>query len=116
MEERIEFLINEVMSAPKKYSFPCFAFHKKGIQDDYLGIKELMKNSKMHFALKSNSEPDILKTLNEINANFEIASVGELEKLIDIGVEGHRIIFSNPISNTETIKKAYKHGVRYFSF
>ena len=58
----------------------------------------------------------ILNALNKINANFEIASIGELEKLIKLGVSSDRIICSLPIKTELTVEEMYKYGIRYFVF
>lgn len=70
----------------------------------------------LYYALKPNGEKVVLKVLNSINANFEVASVGEFHKLKSLGVESNRIICSLPVKPIQWLQHLYTDGVRYFVF
>jgi ornithine decarboxylase len=99
-----------------KFDMPCLVFDRKAVQRNYLELKKALDKTRMHYALKANSCNDVLECLKEVDANFEIASLGELKKLESIGIDGKCIIFSNPLADEGIIRAAHKYGVRYFSF
>ncbi|XP_015586912.1 ornithine decarboxylase 1 isoform X2 [Cephus cinctus] len=49
-----------------------------------------------HFAMKCNPNLTVIKVLAALNAGFDCASQYEIEKVIEFGVTGDRIIFANP--------------------
>ena len=95
---------------------PYYYFRKEKIATNYLCFKDTLFVDKLFYALKPNSEKEVLKVLNEVNANFEIASVGEFKKLKNLGVDSKRIICSLPIKPVEWLKELYDNGIDYFVF
>src|SRR6056297_3596458 len=95
---------------------PEYIFDSKAIIDSYHHMCECLKSCDVYYALKANSEIEILKVLNSVDAKFEIASEGELKKLINLNVAADRIICSLPVKSTEIIKCVYNYGCRYFVF
>lgn len=57
-----------------------------------------------------------MSVLNDIGCDFEVASEGEFDKLINIGVDSNKIICSLPVKKISTIEYLYKKGCRYFVF
>lgn len=66
--------------------------------------------------MKSNPLSEILSTLSEVGCGFEIASTGELDKLLFLDVDPSRIIYSNPVKSRDSIAYAFGNGVGSFSF
>jgi ornithine decarboxylase len=67
-----------------------------------------------HFAVKSNPEKAVLQTLIEEGAGFEIASIAELDILLELNVPAQEIFYSNPIKHREYISYAKEKGVQWF--
>ncbi len=59
---------------------------------------------------------EILKLRSRRGLGFEIASEGELDQLVSIGVEPERIITSNPIKSFRFLRMARECGLNYFAF
>lgn len=95
---------------------PYYLFDLKQVQKSYCELKNIMNVDRLFYAIKCNGEDEILKALNKINANFEIASVGELRKLLSLGISVKKIICSLPIKTEEMISEMYALGIRYFVF
>jgi len=79
-------------------------------------IGRSIKNSKVFYAVKANPDIGIIRFLHTLGTGFEIASEGELELLLSIGVEPEKIISSNPVKSLKFLKLASKNGVNRFSF
>ena len=84
------------------------------IQSKYHQFCEALPESKIYYAVKANPNPDIVKLLYELGSGFEIASEGELNLLLQLGVSPSRIISSNPVKTPSFIKNAYTSDIKYF--
>jgi ornithine decarboxylase len=68
------------------------------------------------YAMKCNPSPEILATLRDHGAGFEIASLGELRMLERLGVDPAGVLYSNPVKPPAHIAAAYAAGLWRFSF
>jgi len=68
-----------------------------------------------HFAVKSNPDKRVLKTLDDEGVSFEIASLAELQLLLDLGVSGHEIFYSNPIKSETYLRESAEYGVQWYA-
>mgnify|MGYP001307244841 CR=1 FL=1 len=74
------------------------------------------KDCGVFYAVKANSDPQIVQLVTNSGMGFEISSTTELDLLLDLGVDPKKIITSNPIKAPAFIEKMYNHGVRQFVF
>jgi len=68
------------------------------------------------YAVKCNPDAVVLKLLADLGANFDCASKGEINTVLDLGVSPDRIVFANPCKQTSHIKFAKTHNVRMMTF
>ncbi|HHN65835.1 MAG TPA: type III PLP-dependent enzyme, partial [Nitrospirae bacterium] len=73
-------------------------------------------NSKVFYAVKAHPDIEVVRLIDSLDLNFEIASEGELGLLRELGVSPERIISSNPVKSPDFIREAYSYGIRYFAF
>jgi ornithine decarboxylase len=69
-----------------------------------------------YYAVKCNSSPEVLETLADCGARFEIASGGELELLGPLGIDPEDVLYSNTVKPPSHIATAYEAGVWRFAF
>jgi len=98
------------------YRGPQLHFHPERLEQQLGQFKRLLPDVHPHFAVKANPAIPLLKQLQRLGVDFEIASEGERELLRDLNVEPHKIVYSNPIKSAESIQRAYQQGVRWFAF
>ncbi|MCP5273517.1 MAG: type III PLP-dependent enzyme [Burkholderiales bacterium] len=67
-----------------------------------------------HYAVKANPDRRVLKTLIEEGASFEIASIAELDQLLELGVPAAEIFYSNPVKSRAYLKYAAAKGVEWY--
>ncbi len=80
--------------------------------------KQFFKNFERitpHYAVKANPHPEIVQTLADAGANFDIASVNELNLVLNKGVDSSRFIFANPVKKYDEIVGALELGVDFFT-
>lgn len=73
-----------------------------------------MPRVRPHYAVKANPDRRVLKTLIEEGAGFEIASIAELDLLLELGVPAAEIFYSNPIKSRAYLEYAAAKGVEWY--
>jgi len=85
--------------------------------ENFKAIQRAFPGATVGYAMKSNPHPSLLTALARVEgAWFEVASRAEIQALVDIGVSGDRIFFSNPVKQPAHIAFAVQHGVRLFAY
>lgn len=66
--------------------------------------------------MKANDVKLVLETLATLDTGFDCASMGEISKILSLGVSPDRIIFANPTKFISHIKYASKVRVTKMTF
>jgi ornithine decarboxylase len=74
-----------------------------------------MPRVRPHYAVKANPHPLVLQTLAEEGVGFEIASLAELDLLLELGSPARETIYSNPVKARAHIGRAAMSGVKCFT-
>tara|TARA_B100000029_G_scaffold479062_1_gene525740 strand:- start:16 stop:1230 length:1215 start_codon:yes stop_codon:yes gene_type:complete len=87
----------------KKFSTPLYCYSYKKLQENILNIKSNFKkiNPLICFAVKSNSNINILKEIKKFNFGADVVSIGELMKALKAGIKAEKIVFSG-VGKTKT--------------
>lgn len=67
-------------------------------------------------AVKCNDSLTVLETLAALGTGFDCASKGEINKILDLGVDPSRIIFANPAKPNSHIRHAESTGIETMTF
>ncbi|XP_049349253.1 ornithine decarboxylase-like [Solanum verrucosum] len=73
-------------------------------------------NVKPFYAVKCNNEPALLTKLANLGANFDCASLLEIDTVLNLGISPNQIIFANPCKAISHIKHAAAVGVNFTTF
>jgi Diaminopimelate decarboxylase len=71
--------------------------------------------AKVYYAVKANPAPAIIELVRDKGANFDIASIYELDKVMGLGVSADRISYGNTIKKSKDIRYFFEKGVRLFA-
>ena len=63
------------------------------------------------YAIKCNNDNFIIKSLAQNNINFDCASPGEINQIINLSISSNRIIYANPYKSISDIKHAIKQNI-----
>ncbi|WP_166253058.1 type III PLP-dependent enzyme [Marinobacter salicampi] len=69
----------------------------------------------VYYAVKANPAPEVITLLRDKGSNFDIASIYELEKVMQHGVSPDRISYGNTIKKSRDIRTFFEKGVRMFA-
>ncbi|MES3032152.1 MAG: type III PLP-dependent enzyme [Patescibacteria group bacterium] len=95
---------------------PFFLFSKQKIIDKLHKFKKCFPGSIIHYAMKANSEPEVLKILFDTGSSFEVASKYELDLLKAIKIPPDKIVYGTSVKPASHIKEFYNYGVDRFAF
>lgn len=79
-------------------------------------FNSIFKDVKLFYAIKSFSDDEIIKTVDEYADGYDVASIEEIKKLLSLGIKPARMAFSNPVKSEDAIAEAFKFGVDRFAF
>ena len=110
---------SKLLKLVEKYGSPLFIVDHKIIRENYRLFNKALPRVQAYYAVKANSDPDIVKTLFNEGSSFDVASYNEfieVYNLIDKWREKKKeffiwdnIIFSNTIKDKDTLKKINKY-------
>lgn len=82
------------------------------VRENFIRMKKAFKGkAKIFYAVKANSHTRILAFLDSIGSYFDVASRGEIEKLLMLGISPKKMSFGNTIKKECDIRFAYNVGV-----
>jgi ornithine decarboxylase len=102
-------------SLPAKET-PFYVLDRNKLRQNCRNFKSAFGDIQVYFSVKANACPDLLIIFSEESINFDVASWGEIEVLLRLGVSSERMIYSAPTKIPRDIQKAYEVGVRTFAF
>ena len=85
------------------------------IQQKYEEFCTCFPSAKIYYAVKANPGVELLALLRDLGSHFDIASIYELDRVLDLGVTADRMSFGNTIKKARHIREAYEKGVRLFT-
>ncbi|MCX6798707.1 MAG: type III PLP-dependent enzyme, partial [Candidatus Diapherotrites archaeon] len=103
----------------KEQGTPLFVIDHEKIRRNYREFKEQLPNVQAYYAVKANANPAIIKTLYDIGASFDVASMPEF-LMVHENIKGmpdkerqdwiwDKIIYANTIKPVETLEALDKY-------
>ncbi len=99
----------------KEHGTPIFVIDHERIRKNYLEFKKYLPHVQVYYAVKANSNPDIVKTLFDAGCSFDVASMPEFmvvyENIKKMPKKERqdwiwdKIIYANTIKPIETLEK-----------
>ena len=99
-----------------RFGTPLLVLSLEEIKKNYKVLKKYMPRVKIHYAIKANPHPEILRVMAELGSCFDVASDGEIHTLHDMGVAGSRMIYANPVKLGVGLEACRQCGVSKMTF
>jgi ornithine decarboxylase len=103
-----------MLAEAEKHETPFLVVNLDTIGRNYNRMKECFPYASVYYPVKANPHPAVLKLLRDLGSCFDVASVYEMDALLDIGVSPDRMSFGNIIKKVSHIEYAYEKGMRLF--
>ena len=123
MASEYEFEMENYMSTEEFERFKKFGMDKETpfimidldiVARKYDELHNALPHSDIYYAVKANPDIEVLRLLAEKGSFFDVASVHEINLMLDLGVDPSRISYGNTMKKARDIAYAYSRGVRLF--
>lgn len=109
-----------LLSLVKEGDEPIYVYSRKGLVDRIALFKSeiakhLSQKFSVHFAMKANGHPEILKLMKEQGLGIDIVSGGELKRALEAGYKGQEVIFSGVAKTKNEIRFCLQAGIGQFN-
>lgn len=74
------------------------------------------RSTRIRYAVKAAPVDELLTLLDSEGAEFDVASIGEIDQCLRLGIEGAELCYGNPIKKSAHIARAFALGVRRYAF
>ena len=104
-------------SLAKKYGTPLYVYSQRTLTEHFQKLDHALAplDHLICFAMKSNSNQGVLRTIADLGGGFDIVSEGELRRAVAAGGSANKCVFAG-VGKTETeIEYALKAGVYSFN-
>ena len=107
----------DLLAVANEYGTPAYVYSKDAIIKNAKSYVDSFTNSTSLacFAVKSLSNLSILKIINDSGCGFDIVSGGELQRVLSVGADPQKIIFSGVGKSEEEIKEAIENKILSFN-
>ncbi len=122
-KEPYSFNIARYMEPERFARFREFARHQESpllivdldiIKTKYLELQQSIPNLQIYYAVKANPMNDVIRLLDSLGSNFDVASVNELKQLLQLGIDPMKMSFGNTIKKPQDIRYFHEQGVPMF--
>jgi diaminopimelate decarboxylase len=91
---------------------PLFVYDMAIIEAQVRRLREAMPEAvSIHYAIKANPLALILERMGDLVEGFDVASGGELERVLETGIASNRISFAGPGKRDDEIEAALRAGI-----
>ncbi len=94
---------------------PLLVVDLSRIKTKYAEMAHLFPTAKIHYAMKASPAVEVIELLAELGSNFDCASIYELDRVLDCGVDASRISYGNTIKKAEHVEYAFDKGVELYA-
>lgn len=96
---------------------PCYTYSWSDIEARYQELNRAIRSvdARIRYAVKANSNIEVLRRMVAIGAGFDIVSGGELERVIRAGGSPSDVVFSGVGKSHQEISFGLKAGIRCFN-
>ena len=100
-----------------QYGTPLYVYSKKAIVDAYQSYDNSFADieHQVCYAVKANSNLAVLSVLAQVGAGFDLVSAGELARVLAVGAEPHKIVFSGVGKTRSDIKAGLEANIGCFN-
>ena len=101
----------------EQYGTPLYVYSKKAILEAYQAYSDSFAeiDHQVCYAVKANSNLAVLKVLAEAGAGFDLVSSGELARVLAVGADPKKIVFSGVGKTVAEMKAALQAGIGCFN-
>jgi ornithine decarboxylase len=105
-----------ILSALQQEATPHLTMDMAEIDKQLSLFARYLPDVKLHYAVKSNPDPLIIRHFHHHGIGFDVASAGETQSVFAISGQSASLIFSNPIKDERSIRSIFERRVHAYTF
>src|SRR5579862_1557611 len=86
------------------------------VRAQHRALAAAMPFAEIFYAVKANPASEVIATLGRLGVGFDLASEGEIDRCLALGIPAASFSFGNTVKRESDIARAHAHGVRLFAF
>jgi diaminopimelate decarboxylase/aspartate kinase len=92
----------------------AYVYDRESIRAAARSLRSMSSLSRVHYAMKANSNPDVLRAVHAEGVDFECVSRGEVERVLHVfpDIDPSRILFTPNFASRTEYAWALEHGIR----
>ncbi len=94
---------------------PTVVFDLEVLRAKYRALEVGLGDATIHYAVKANPAPEVVRAVAELGGRFDCASRGEIDLCLGLGIPADRIAFGNTIKRASDIAHAHAMGIEQFA-
>lgn len=98
----------------RKPSTPCLVVDVDVVRRNVTQLRTAFPGAHLRYAVKANPAAEIIRLLRDDAVEFDVASIGEIDRCVDNGVPPAAVHYGNPMKKTRDIVAAAACGVDSF--
>lgn len=116
----MEYINNELCLGPLRkpllplianYMRPIYVYDLDSVEQRYKAMSQVLKQTRLFFAVKSNPNPGVLQKLKSLGAGADVVSLGEIKRALECGFQPQDIVYSGVGKTKFEISEALKLGI-----
>jgi ornithine decarboxylase len=109
--ERIDQYLTRHMSPT-----PCLIIDLESVRQRCMALQSLLPHAQVYYAVKANPAGPVISELASLGIGFDLASAGEIDRCLQLGIATDRFCFGNTIKRENDIAKAHILGIDLYAF
>ncbi len=108
------FVPAEIERLVATFGSPLLILDCERVRAQYRRLAAALPRVALHYALKPLPHPTVVRTLAELDASFDLATVGEIGLVKELGIGAERCIHTHPVKRDGDIRAALDFGLQTF--
>ncbi|MCS7298742.1 MAG: diaminopimelate decarboxylase [Spirochaetia bacterium] len=103
----------DLVGIARKFETPIYLYNLNKVVENFSNLYHNIpyKNKRILFAMKSNFNYDILKTIRQLGGGIDAISIGEIEYALDVGFKKEDILFTGIGISNEDLEFCFRKGI-----
>jgi ornithine decarboxylase len=103
------------LAANPELQTPFLVLDLDVVEERYRALIGAMPVTRVLYAVKANPAREVLQRLDDLGSGFDVASPGEIDRCLKLGIDPARLAFGNTIKKERDIVYAHSCGVGIFT-
>jgi len=95
---------------------PFVVMDLEGVRKQYHALRAQFPFAEIFYAVKANPTRDVIAAVAAFEIGFDLASDGEIERCLELGIAASRFSFGNTVKRPGDIERAFALGTALFVF